>query len=202
MQTNKKIIAFLIPPVLIFLLSSCQVPDGPVKIIFPPDPAEKQQSSDGIGVAKRFRESAPQGPTAVESAIELSEKYAKLSEEAVVLQQKNRDLIAENHRLKTRFTSCQAELNQTQKELTEANDLLIEMRIELNNWKTDILGFRDEMRDAEKTQLETLLKILKTLGGEVKAKSGQNQKESLGAVSVNQPKLQLKETSTSGNSNE
>lgn len=202
MQTNKKIIAFLIPPVLIFLLSSCQIPDGPVKIIFPPDPAERQQSSDGIGVAKRFRESAPQGPTAVESAIELSEKYAKLSEEVVVLRQKNRDLIAENHRLKTRFTSCQAELNQTQKELTEANDLLIEMRIELNNWKTDILGFRDEMRDAEKTQLETLLKILKILGGEVKAKSGQNQKESLGAVSVNQPKLQLKETSTSGNSNE
>ena len=179
MQTNKKIIAFLIPPVLIFLLSSCQIPDGPVKIIFPPDPAERQQSSDGIGVAKRFRESAPQGPTAVESAIELSEKYAKLSERAAVLQQKNRDLIAENHRLKTQFTSRQDELNQTQKELTEANDLLIEMRIELNNWKTDILGFRDEMRYAEKAQLETLLKILKILGGEVKAESGQNEGESL-----------------------
>jgi len=211
MQTNKKIIAFLIPPVLIFLLSSCQIPDGPVKIIFPPDPAERQQSSDGIGVAKRFRESAPQGPTAVESAIELSEKYAKLSEQAVVLRQKNRDLIAENHRLKTRLTSCQAELNQTQKELTEANDLLIEMRIELNNWKTDILGFRDEMRDAEKAQLETLLKILKILGGEVKAKSGQNESESLSSseakgsdvASVNQPgKAQLKETPTSGISNE
>ncbi|GAH82798.1 unnamed protein product, partial [marine sediment metagenome] len=42
----------------------------------------------------------------------------------------------------------------------------------------------------------------KILGGEVKAKSGQNQKESLGAVSVNQPKLQLKEIPTSGKSNE
>ncbi len=212
MQTNKKIIAFLIPPVLIFLLSSCHIPDGPVKIIFPPDPAEEgRQNTDGIGVAKRFRESAPQGPTAVESAIELSEKYARLSEETAVLRQKNRDLIAENHRLKTRFTSCQAELDQTQKELTEANDLLIEMRIELNNWKTDILGFRDEMRDAEKAQLETLLKILNILGGEVKAKSGQNEGESLSSseakgskvASVNQPgKPQLKETLTSDKSNE
>jgi seryl-tRNA synthetase len=210
MQTNKKIIAFLIPPVLILLLSSCQIPDGPVKIIFPPDPAEKQQHSDGTGVGKRFQESTPQGPTAVESAIELSEQYAKLSEQAVVLQQKNRELIAENNRLKTQFTSCLAELKQTQKELTEANDLLIEMRIELNNWKSDILGFRNEMRDAEKAQLETLLKVLKILGGEVKAESDQNQNESLSsneakgsdAASVNHPKTLLEEIQTPGMSNE
>jgi len=211
MKTNKKIMAFLIPLVLISLLLSCQLAEGPVKIIFPPDPAEKQQSSDGIGVAKRFRESAPQGPTAVESAIELSEKYAELSERAAVLRQKNRDLIAENHRLKTQLTSRQAELNQAQKELAEANDLLIEMRIELNNWKTDILGFRDEMRYAEKAQLETLLKILKILGGEVKAASDQSEGESLSSseakgskvASANQPgKPQLKETLTSDKSNE
>ncbi|MBA7665107.1 hypothetical protein ES703_73173 [subsurface metagenome] len=67
------------------------------------------------------------------------------------------------------------------------------------------------MRDAEKAQLETLLKILKILGGEVKAKSGQNESESLSSseakgsdvASVNQPgKAQLKETPTSGISNE
>jgi predicted nucleic acid-binding Zn-ribbon protein len=124
----------------------------------------------------------------------LSEKYARLSEQAVVLQQKTKDLIAENHRLKTQLTTSQAELNQTQKELTEANDLLIEMRIELNNWKIDILGFRDEIRNADKAQLETLLKILKILGGEVK-----NSK----VASANQPgKTQLKDTPASGNSNE
>jgi 5-enolpyruvylshikimate-3-phosphate synthase len=37
----------------------------------------------------------------------------------------------------------------------------------LNNWKMNILGYRDEMRDAETAQLEALLKILKALGGEV-----------------------------------
>jgi len=52
----------------------------------------------------------------------------------------------------------------------------------LNNWKTDILGFRDEMRDAETAQLEALLKILKVLGGEVKTKSAQSQDSSSTAV--------------------
>jgi hypothetical protein len=47
------------------------------------------------------------------------------------------------------------------------------MRIELNNWKTSILGFRDEMRQADIAQLETLLKILKILGGEVTVQSAQ-----------------------------
>ena len=56
---------------------------------------------------------------------------------------------------------------QTKKELTQANELLIEMRIELNNWKTNILGFRDEIRDTEKAQFEALLKILEVLGGEI-----------------------------------
>ena len=53
----------------------------------------------------------------------------------------------------------------------QANDLLIEMRIELNNWKTNILGFRDEMRDAEKEQLKALIRILTVLGGEIEPQS-------------------------------
>jgi len=183
MQADKKIMFFLIPSLLIFLLSGCQVPEGPVKIIFPPDTAKGQSSSS---VAKRFQESAPQGPTVVESAIELSGKYAKLSEEAAVLQQKNQGFITENRHLKEQISALEAQLQQTQKELIEANDLLIEMRIELNNWKIDILGFRDEMRDAEKTQLEALLKILNVLGGEVKPESDQGEDSGSTAVSPGQ----------------
>ncbi len=191
MQVNKKIMFFWVPPLLVFLLSGCTLPQRPAEVIALPDSAEEHQSSS---VAKRFQESARQGPTAVESAIELAKKYAKLSEEMVVLQQKNQGLIAENGRLKGRVATLEPKLQQTQKELAEANDLLIEMRIELNNWKTDILGFRDEMRGAEKTQLEALLKILNVLGGEVKtesAKEGQS-----GSSAVHQESL------TSGESNE
>jgi hypothetical protein len=109
----------------------------------------------------------PQNPTAVESAIALSDKYAKLSEEAAALRQDKQTLEAENKRLKDDLQNCRMNSDQAQKELTQANDLLLQTRLELNNWKNDILGFRGEMRDAQKAQLDALLKILKLMGGEV-----------------------------------
>jgi hypothetical protein len=56
------------------------------------------------------------------------------------------------------------------------------MLIELNNWKTDVIGFREEIRAADRAQLEALLKILKVLGGEPGAESvpGEQQGPSAG----------------------
>jgi chromosome segregation ATPase len=105
-------------------------------------------------------------PTAVESAIELSDKYAQLSEEAATLRQQKQNLVSENQKLKDDLQACNSRLEQTEKDLEQAKDLMTEMRVELNNWKENVLGFREEMRDAEKAQLEALLKILKLLGAE------------------------------------
>ncbi len=187
MQSNKKTILLMISLMPVFLLSNCVSVQEPVDVAVLSDStarlsslkAEKKQSES---VAKRFQESAPQNPTVVESAMELSQKHAKLSEEAAVLRQENRDLTARNQQLKNQVVTLEAQLQQTQRELGEANDLLITMRIELNNWKTDILGFRDEIRDAETAQLEALLKILKVLGGEVKTKSAQTEDTSSTSV--------------------
>ena len=74
-------------------------------------------------------------------------------------------------------------MQQTQKELTEANDLLIKMRIELNTWKMDVLSFRDEMRQAEEAELEALLKILRLLGGQVTIESAQSENEGSDSIS-------------------
>ncbi len=168
MQSNKKIILLTTQILLIPLLSSCQVPDGPVRIVFPPKPAPGKPADS---VSTRFQEPVPKGPTAVESAIELSHKYAKLSEQYNTLRQQKNQLDTQNHSLKEQAADLKAKLQQTQKELNEANDLLIEMRIELNNWKTNILGFRNEMRDAEKEQLKALIRILTVLGGEIEPQS-------------------------------
>jgi len=107
-----------------------------------------------------------QASTTLDSAIELTQKYALLSEECAMLKEKNKNITDENQNFKENVTALQTQLNQTKKELSEANDLLVEMRIELNNWKVDILGFRDEMRDAQKAQLEALFKLLTILGGQ------------------------------------
>jgi len=151
---------------LMFIGSGCPVPEEPAESIVLP---AKDRPSESV--AKRFQEPASKGTTAVASAIELSEKYAKLSNEVALLRQENLDLITRNQQFKDRIVFIESQLQRSQKELNEANDLLIEMRIELNNWKTDVLGFRDEMRDAEKAQLEALLKILVVLGGEAKEDS-------------------------------
>ena len=178
MQTNKKTILLMILLVPVLLLSNCvsvqelpkvAIRSGSTARLSSPK-SEKQQSTS---VAKRFQESATQNSTVVASAMELSKEHAKLSEEAAVLRQENRDLTARNLQLKDQVVTLEAQLQQTQRELSEANDLLITMRIELNNWKVDILGFRDEIRNAETAQLEALIKILKVLGGEVKTKSAQ-----------------------------
>ncbi len=182
MQSNKKFIRSLILLISICLLQGCSTNQNPEEVNVHPDLTEILQSDS---VARRFQESATQGPTVVESAIELSEKYAKLSDEASVLRQKNQDLITQNQQFKDKVITIERQLQQTQKELTEANEILIEMRVELNNWKRDVIGFRDEMRNAETAQLEALLKILQVLGGEFKTETAQRETMNSAVASLN-----------------
>jgi chromosome segregation ATPase len=187
MQIFKKNMALLILLTPMLVLLSCSADREQARTVTQPGPVDMQNNQ---AVARRFQESTSQGPTAVESAIELSEKYAKLSEEAAMLRREKEDLISRNRQLQDQSAAYEAQLRQTQKELTEANGLLIEMRIELNNWKTDILGFRDEIRDAETAQLETLLRILEALGGQVKkesAKAGNTGTVGSAVVSLHKP---------------
>jgi hypothetical protein len=77
MQTNKNTILLLsLMPVL--LLLNCVSVQEPPKYARRAVSIEKQQVPS---VANRFQESASQKPTVVESAMELSQKHARLSEE-------------------------------------------------------------------------------------------------------------------------
>ena len=162
MQANTRI--FLLTSVMstLLLLSGCSAQKQSTTGIHPDDPLQKYWNEN---VAKRFLD--PGSRSTAESAIQLSEKYATLSDEAAALRQQNQDLTAKNQQLKEQTTALEAQVQQARKELAEANDLLIEMRVELNNWKSNILGFRDEIREAETAQLEALLKILNVLGGQI-----------------------------------
>ena len=115
---------------------------------------------------KKFTLPDSQGPTAVQSAVELSEKYVQLSEELAAERQKRQALDAENPELKGQVARLKAQLTQAEKELSDANRLLLDMRIELGKWKHEVLGFRDEMRDAHKAELQGLAQIMKVLGAE------------------------------------
>ncbi len=149
----------------------CNPPQRPVHPMATEAQTDAPSRAAGASSAKRFQDTPLEGRTAVESAIELSEKYARLSDQTIALREENQRLTTDNEALLQQIATLEAKLMQTQKELGEANELLIEMLTELNNWKTNILGFRGEMRDAARAQLEALLKVLEILGGEADAAS-------------------------------
>lgn len=157
-------LTLLLAAVLLWMVAGCSTPQSSWGTTTADDP---QAPATGDAAAKRFQNAPPASRTAVESAIELSQKYASLSDQTVVLREENQRLKTENENLQQQAASLEARLKQTQKELTEANDLLMEMLTELNTWKSNILGFRGEMREAAKAQLEALLKVLEILGGKV-----------------------------------
>jgi predicted RNase H-like nuclease (RuvC/YqgF family) len=152
----------------------CQMAEQPVPAVrgVPSQTAAPAAGGESVSAAagsevmeRRFTE-GPAGPDAVQTALIWSEKYQQLSETANQLREKNIQLFEENARLKKEVETLKAQLSQTQKELEEANEFLQKMHVELNQWKADVLGFRDEMRKAEAAQLQALGKILRILGAE------------------------------------
>ena len=164
MRTNTRWTLIAIASLLPAAFAGC----NESRTIGPAPRTDANPQTAAVGHSARFQEAEPSGKTAVESAVELSREHARLAEEMVALKELNRQFQAENADLSGKLTESQDQLQKTRQELNEANDLLIEMRTELNNWKNDVIGFRDEMRDAERAQLEALLKILTLLDGEVR----------------------------------
>jgi len=166
MLSLKKAIAFIIVCTLFCALSGCnesaKVPT--MNTVVDSFSSPRETSKVEYNAAKY--DQSVEADTTIDSAIELSKKYATLSEETSKLKEKNRTITDENQTNKEKITALQTQLDQTKKELSEANDLLVEMRIDLNNWKANILGFRDEIRDAQKAQLQALFKVLTILGGQ------------------------------------
>jgi chromosome segregation ATPase len=164
MIATGKLAALLLAAMLPLAIGGCTTTPSAAK-----SDAAATDAEQGEATAKRFQDTPLEGRTAVQSAIELSEKYAKLSDQSSTLRQDNQRLTTDNENLRQQVASLDTKLKQSQKELGEANDLLIEMLTELNNWKSNILGFRGEMRQAAQAQLEALLKVLEILGGKAEA---------------------------------
>jgi len=133
------------------------------------NPAPPPPATDGE--AEYLRQTAiepeAEGQTedAVESALLWSEKYSQAVERLIRTQQENHALQEANRKLRAEAEKLQGDLTQAKKELGDANAMLVDMRRELENWKTNVLGFRDEMRDAQRAQLDALIRVLKLLGG-------------------------------------
>ena len=119
----------------------------------------------------RFQEPETSNATLIESAVELSDKYARLSEKNTELQQLNQGLQQENTQLKAKIQSLEVQLKQAEAQLDESNRLVMDLNGELQVWKKDILGFRSEMRAAATAQINALMKIMNAMGVEANTNS-------------------------------
>lgn len=104
---------------------------------------------------------------AVAVAMEWARKYAEASSKRDQLFHENRQLEKKQQTFQQQITKLQLELKRAEEELTQANFMLLEMKTELGKWKISVLGFRNEMRQSQKVQLDTLVRILTLIGGEV-----------------------------------
>jgi riboflavin biosynthesis pyrimidine reductase len=95
-----------------------------------------------------------------------AQRYDELSKQYEYLRQEHVATVEQSNRLQQEATVMKMELEQTRKELQQSNALLQDAHIELSKWKADVLGFREEIRQAQTAQLLALSKILRILGAE------------------------------------
>ncbi len=165
MKIDNRKLTFVTLAVLVFINMGCASLKQKDK---PAIDFELNKNSQGASHINRFKDLPTNSQTAVDSAIELTRRLERFTRELADLRKENQELTEQNRKYKERLAVAEPELKQAKKELSQANDLLIEMRVELNNWKQNVLGYRDEMREANKAQMAALIKILKVLGGEFK----------------------------------
>jgi len=155
------------------LLTGCELPNEytigrpatePDQTIPDPSPIVIDQTPEKM--QKRFDPTIQGGDDSEQDDVEWARRYEELSIGNNGLREANNELTLENTQLKQQVNSLESELEQTHKDLAEANEFLAQMHLELNKWKTDVLGFRQEIRQAQQVQMEALGKILRILGAE------------------------------------
>jgi len=106
-------------------------------------------------------------PTAVDAAMAWAERYSQavLERDAALERAREAERGQEDAEKKTR--ELQRDLEQVNRELADANKTLLVLQGELDKWKRDVLGFREEIRAAMAAELTALQQIMKVLGGEL-----------------------------------
>ncbi len=173
-------------------LMGCRVVDEPIQVDNLPTARVTIGSEQALvadqgdpTLKKRFADGTTTGTT--DSALAWSQKYEDLLKQHQQQADKTRALVAENSDLKQTIDRLQGELAKTKKELDEANSFLQDMHRELTQWKGDVLGYREEMRQAQAAQMEALIRILKVLGAET-ADLPKNPPESSPAQTESKPR--------------
>ena len=161
---------------------------GPAMAADDPAAEEKEPPLNYMaGSAVRGDDGSSSGSGAVDTALELSRKYAEVAEQLMAAQKANKDLTQDNRKLLAQVAKQEMAIAQAQKELDDANEQIMEQKRALQEWKKNVLGFREDMERYEEVQIDALKKILQLLNGEAGPARG---------ASVTKPTLSAKDASS------
>ena len=108
------------------------------------------------------------------AALRWADKYAEAAKELVSANRRIRAQEVENQKSKTKIAQLSQELKKTQRELQDANEVLMDLKSDLKKWRTDVLGFREEQNKSLKAIIISQKKILELLGAEVPVDTGKS----------------------------
>ncbi|MCE5326292.1 MAG: hypothetical protein LLG01_07730 [Planctomycetaceae bacterium] len=127
-----------------------------------------EAQSDYMAKAARA-ESGAGGESAVDTALAWAKKYAEAQMRVATLEQENRTLSDRNRVVTTQLDTAKGQLTTAQRELAEANAMMKDLEARLAKWQESVLGYRQEMREAQKAQMDAMVKVIRLLGGEAPA---------------------------------
>jgi chromosome segregation ATPase len=136
------------------------------------EPVMTVQQSEG-SMERRFSDTAETKVDPVQVITTWSQRYDDLFRQTEQLRESNTKITLDNTRLQQEVEKLKAELQQCRRDMEQSNAVLEQAHLELSKWKADVLGFRDEIRQAQTAQLSALTKILRILGAETSPVAGE-----------------------------
>lgn len=175
-----KLTKLILISLTLIVFTSCSVVDKPIAIQLTPSPSTSGLAQPAIltgtnapapeknnrVIERRFVDSRNDSTDAIGNALTWAKRYEDLSLKTEKFRETNNRQLIEIINLKNNIAKLEAGQKQTIGELRDATDFMEAQQLELTRWKSDVLGFRNEMRAAQATQLKALIKVLKLLGAE------------------------------------
>lgn len=168
MRFTKTVIFYIMT---IILLAGCEIFNEPTPITSPGalQTDQAQIARTDTTMARRFTEPDQNmdDTDMVGNVLMWSKRHDELLEKNQAVREINNALRQEKMNFERELEQLQLELDRTKKELEEAITFMQDQEAELNKWRTDVLGHREEIRQIHTVQLQALEKIMKLLGAEM-----------------------------------
>jgi uncharacterized protein YeaO (DUF488 family) len=156
----------------VLILAGCRLYEEKIIPLSTPQPEASKETApmtvqqDSASLERRFTSPTDSQLDPVQTITLWAQRYEESSRQNEQLRENSSKLVLENARLMQENEKLKLELAQCQKDIVQSNALLEQAHVELSKWKADVLGFREEIRQAQAAQLSALTKILRVLGAE------------------------------------